>query len=72
MVVGSFSIDIESPVEAKTLWKAPLDNHNLLPKQALGLISGITLVQANKDFSYVKEKVDLIDEANMVYYFSHF
>ncbi|XP_057863811.1 major strawberry allergen Fra a 1.06 [Cryptomeria japonica] len=86
MVAGSFSIEIESPVEAKRLWKAILDTHNLLPKQAPGLISGITLVQgdggvgtirhvnftaANKDFSSVKEKVDLIDEANMVYCFSH-
>ncbi|XP_057863810.1 major strawberry allergen Fra a 1-3 [Cryptomeria japonica] len=86
MVAGSFSIEIESPVEAKRLWKATLDSHNLLPKQAPGLISGITLVQgdggvgtirqvnftaANKDFSYVKEKVDLIDETNMVYCFSH-
>ncbi|XP_057863805.2 major strawberry allergen Fra a 1.07 [Cryptomeria japonica] len=86
MVAGSFSIEIESPVEAKRMWKATVDTHNLLPKQAPALISGITLVQgdggvgtirqvnftaANKDFSYVKEKVDLIDEANMVYGFSH-
>ncbi|GLJ45577.1 hypothetical protein SUGI_0959440 [Cryptomeria japonica] len=86
MVAGSFSIEIESPVEGKRLWKATVDTHNLLPKQAPGLISGITLVQgdggvgtirnvnftaANKDFSSVKEKVDLIDEANMVYCFSH-
>ncbi|XP_057863807.2 major strawberry allergen Fra a 1.07 [Cryptomeria japonica] len=85
MVAGSFSIEMESPVEAKRLWKATVDSHNLLPKQAPGLISDITLVQgdggvgtirhvkftpANKDFSYVKEKVDLIDEANLVYGYS--
>ncbi|GLJ33810.1 hypothetical protein SUGI_0679830 [Cryptomeria japonica] len=85
MVAGSFSIEIESPVEAKRLWKATVDTHNLLPKQAPGLISAITLVQgdggvgtirhvdftaANKDFSYMKEKVDLVDEANMVYGYS--
>ncbi|GLJ45578.1 hypothetical protein SUGI_0959460 [Cryptomeria japonica] len=86
MVAGSFSFEIESPVEAKRLWKATVDSHNTLPKQAPGIISGITLAQgdggvgtirhvkftpANKDFSSVKEKVDLIDEANMVYCFSH-
>ncbi|GLJ45583.1 hypothetical protein SUGI_0959590 [Cryptomeria japonica] len=85
MVAGSLSIEIESPVEAKRLWKATLDTHNLLPKQTPGLISGITLVQgdggvgtirhvkftpANKDFSSVKEKVDLIDEANLAYGYS--
>ncbi|XP_057863809.1 pathogenesis-related protein 1 [Cryptomeria japonica] len=85
MVAGSFSFEIESPVEAKRLWKATVDSHNTLPKQAPGIISGITLAQgdggvgtirhvkftpANKDFSYVKEKVDLIDEANLVYGYS--
>ncbi|GLJ45581.1 hypothetical protein SUGI_0959510 [Cryptomeria japonica] len=70
MVAGSFSIEIESPVERKRLWRATVDSHNLLPKQARGLISGITLAQANKDFSYMKEKVDLVDEANLVYGYS--
>ncbi|GLJ28932.1 hypothetical protein SUGI_0570660 [Cryptomeria japonica] len=87
MVAGSYSLEIESPVEVKRLWNATVkDSHNLLPKQVPGIISGITLLQgdggvgsirqinftaANKDFSYVKEKVDLVDEANMVYSFSH-
>ncbi|GLJ20120.1 hypothetical protein SUGI_0365270 [Cryptomeria japonica] len=86
MVAESYSFEIESPVEAKRLWNGTLDTYNLLPKQVLGITSGITLFQgdggvstirqvnftaANKDFSYVKEKVDLIDEANMVYSFSH-
>ncbi|XP_059068959.1 major allergen Pru ar 1-like [Cryptomeria japonica] len=77
MVAGSYSIEIESPVDAKRLWNATLDIHNLLPKQAPWIISAITLLQgdggvgtirqvnftaANTDFSYVKEKVDLIDE----------
>ncbi|GLJ09619.1 hypothetical protein SUGI_0112880 [Cryptomeria japonica] len=86
MVAGSYSIEIESPLEIKRLWNATVDIHNLLPKQVPWIISGIALLQgdggvgtirqvnftaANKDFSYVKEKVDLIDEANMVYGFSH-
>ncbi|GLJ28931.1 hypothetical protein SUGI_0570650 [Cryptomeria japonica] len=80
------SIEIESPVEAKRLWNANVkDANNLLPKLVPEIISGITLVQgdggvgtirqvnftaANRDFTYVKEKVDLVDEANMVYSFS--
>ena len=86
MVAGSYSIETESPVEVKRLWNATLDTHNLLPKIAPEIISSITLLQgdggvgtirqlyftaANKDFSYVKEKVDVVDEANMVYSFSH-
>ncbi|XP_059067793.1 pathogenesis-related protein STH-21-like [Cryptomeria japonica] len=98
MVAGSFSIEIESPVEAKRLWKATVDTHNLLPKQAPALVlfkvmeelapfdtlSSLQrhcllliiryeikiVIAANKDFSYMKEKVDLVDEANLVYGYS--
>ncbi|GLJ45558.1 hypothetical protein SUGI_0959100 [Cryptomeria japonica] len=82
MVAGSFSIEIESPVEAKRLWKATVDTHNLLPKQAPALVlfkvmeelapfdTLSSLQVTNKDFSYMKEKVDLVDEANLVYGYS--
>ncbi|GLJ45585.1 hypothetical protein SUGI_0959610 [Cryptomeria japonica] len=51
MVAGSFSNEMESPVEAKRLWKATVDSHNLLPKQAPGLISGITLFKVMEELA---------------------
>ncbi|GLJ10568.1 hypothetical protein SUGI_0130880 [Cryptomeria japonica] len=87
MVVGSISHEIESPLEAKRLWNAFVkDGHNLLPKQAPELFASITFLQgegsvggikqinftpANKDFSYVKEKVEEVDEEKLVYRYSH-
>ncbi|GLJ10572.1 hypothetical protein SUGI_0130930 [Cryptomeria japonica] len=78
MVVGSISHEIESPLEAKRLWNAFVkDGHNLLPKQVPELFKSVTFLQgevvvgsikqinftpANKDFSYVKEKVDEVNE----------
>ncbi|GLJ09620.1 hypothetical protein SUGI_0112890 [Cryptomeria japonica] len=37
----------------------------------VGTIRQVNFTAANKDFRYVSEKVELIDEANMVYSFSH-
>ncbi|XP_057844251.1 pathogenesis-related protein 1 [Cryptomeria japonica] len=87
MVVGSIRHEIESAVEAKRLWNAFVkDGHNLLPKQIPELFSSITLLQGeggvgtikkinftpvNKDFSYVKERVEELDEENFVYRSTH-
>uniref|UniRef100_A0A0D6QVZ4 Bet v I/Major latex protein domain-containing protein n=1 Tax=Araucaria cunninghamii TaxID=56994 RepID=A0A0D6QVZ4_ARACU len=87
MVAGTITLDIESPLEAKRLWNATVkDGHNLLPKVAPEIVSGVTIVQgnggvgtikqvnftpANKDFSYVKESVVEINEGNFVYAFTH-
>ncbi|GLJ45763.1 hypothetical protein SUGI_0963000 [Cryptomeria japonica] len=87
MVAGSFTVEVESSVEPKRLWNATVnDSHNLLPKQAPGIIAAVTILQgdggvgtirqvdftpANKDFSYVKERVDQVDEDNLVFSFSH-
>uniref|UniRef100_A0A0C9S3F2 TSA: Wollemia nobilis Ref_Wollemi_Transcript_15257_977 transcribed RNA sequence n=1 Tax=Wollemia nobilis TaxID=56998 RepID=A0A0C9S3F2_9CONI len=87
MAEGSLTIEIESSVEAQRLWNAMVkDEHNLLPQQAPQIISGVTFVHGdggvgsikqfnftpvNKDFSYVKERVDEVDEANFVYSCSH-
>ncbi|KAH9305982.1 hypothetical protein KI387_010386 [Taxus chinensis] len=87
MVAGSFSHEIVSPVEAKRLWNAFVkDGHNLLPKQLPEIFSSITILQgnggvgtikeikftsANKDFNYVKERVEELDDAKLVYRYSH-
>ncbi|RDJ58158.1 hypothetical protein AB723_19660, partial [Acinetobacter baumannii] len=36
----------------------------------VGSIREVHFTEANKDFIYVKDKVDLIDEANLVYCYS--
>ncbi|GLJ10573.1 hypothetical protein SUGI_0130940 [Cryptomeria japonica] len=87
MVVVSISHDIETPLEAKTLWNAFVkDGHNLLPKQAPELFASVTFLQgeggvgsikqinftpANKDFSYGKEEVEEVEEEKLLYRFSH-
>ncbi|PSE86103.1 hypothetical protein C7G75_19525, partial [Acinetobacter nosocomialis] len=87
MVAGSISSEVESPVEAKRLWNAFVkDGHNLLPKQIPELFSSITFIQgdggigsikqinftpANKDFSFVKERIEEVDEEKLVYRYSH-
>ncbi|GLJ53563.1 hypothetical protein SUGI_1142590 [Cryptomeria japonica] len=79
MVAGSFSVEIDSSVEAKRLWNGMVkDGHNLIPKLAPQLFEGVTFVKGNggvgtilnTDFSYVKERIDEIDEENLVYSFS--
>ena len=87
MVAGSYTVEIESSVEAKRLWNATVkDSHNIFPKIAPGIVAGITILQgdggvgtirqidftaANKEFSYVKERVDKVDEDNFSYTYSH-
>ncbi|KAH9301082.1 hypothetical protein KI387_012665 [Taxus chinensis] len=87
MVAGSFSHEIVSPVDAKRLWNAFVkDGHNLLPKQAPEIFSSITFLQgdggvgtikevkltpAHKEFNYVKERVEEVDDAKLVYRYSH-
>ncbi|GLJ35639.1 hypothetical protein SUGI_0716310 [Cryptomeria japonica] len=86
MVATSISVEIDSPVEATRLWKAIVKDYDLLPKQMPGVCSGVTRLQGdggvgtviqidftpvNKDFSYVKERMDEIDEENFYYKFSY-
>ncbi|GLJ16185.1 hypothetical protein SUGI_0270360 [Cryptomeria japonica] len=76
-----------STVEAKRLWNAFVkDAHNLLPKLAPQIFSRITLLQGdggvgtirqinftmgNKNFRYVVERVEEMDEEKFVYCYSH-
>ena len=55
MVAGSFTIEMDSPVEAKRLWNSTKDMHNYLPKQAPGLISSITLLQGDGGVGTIKQ-----------------
>nr|UTD45089.1 NCS-like protein [synthetic construct]UUJ74938.1 NCS-like protein [Cephalotaxus hainanensis] len=86
MVAKSITVEIDSPVEAKRFWAAIVKDYDLLPRQMPGVCSGVTLVKGdggvgtiiqidytpvNKDFSYVKERVDEVDEGNFVYSFSY-
>ena len=83
MVSGTATSEDFSEVEARRIWNALVkDSHNLLPKIFPDFFSSVTLLQgdggvgtikelnftpANKDFSYAKERVDEIDEENMVF-----
>ncbi|KAH9305708.1 hypothetical protein KI387_010112, partial [Taxus chinensis] len=86
MVARSITVEIDSPVEAKRIWNAIVKDYNLLPTQMPGVCSGVTLLNGNggvgtviqinftpvnKDFSYVNERVDEVDEENFVYKFSY-
>nr|ABK25903.1 unknown [Picea sitchensis] len=83
MVSGTAITEDVCQVEARRLWNAmSKDSHNLLPKVLPEIFASVTLLQgdggvgtikqlnftpANKDFSFVKERVDEIDEEKMVY-----
>nr|AAF60972.2 pathogenesis-related protein PsemI [Pseudotsuga menziesii] len=83
MVSGTSSTEEVCQVEARRLWTAMVkDSHNLLPKVlpeifasvtchqgdgGVGTIKQLNFTPANKDFSFVKERVDEIDEGKMVY-----
>nr|AAF12811.1 putative intracellular pathogenesis-related protein [Picea glauca] len=83
MVSGTPVTEDVCQVEARKLWNPMAkDSHNLLPKVLPEIFASVTLLQgdggvgtikqlnftpANKDFSFVKERVDEIDEEKMVY-----
>eukprot|EP00253_Pinus_taeda_P021249 PITA_21249 len=83
MGAGTATTEDVCVVEAKRLWNAMVkDGHNLFPKVLPEFFSSVTFLQgdggigtikqfnftsANKDFSYAKERVDEIDEENLVY-----
>ncbi|KAH9324872.1 hypothetical protein KI387_005050 [Taxus chinensis] len=72
MVSRSISFEVETPLEAQRVWNAFVkDGHNLLPKQVPEVPSSITFIQANQDFSFVKELVEEVDEEKFVYRYSH-
>ncbi|GLJ09154.1 hypothetical protein SUGI_0102820 [Cryptomeria japonica] len=86
MVATSVSVELDSPVEVKKLWKAIVKDAELFPKQVPGLCSAVTRLQGdggvgtviqidftpvNKDFSYVKERTEEIDEENFYYRYSY-
>nr|ADJ53040.1 pathogenesis-related protein 10 [Pinus pinaster] len=82
MVSGTAITEEVSQVEARRLWNASVkDSHNLFPKVLPELVASVTLIQgdggvgsirqinftpAHKDFSFVKERVDEIDDEKMV------
>ncbi|KAH7676462.1 Bet v I type allergen protein [Dioscorea alata] len=83
MVAGSFTHETTSSVAPDRLWKAAILDHELIPKLCseqiaslellegdggVGTITKLTLTPAaNAPFSYVKEKVDVLDHENKVY-----
>ncbi|KAH7676464.1 Bet v I type allergen protein [Dioscorea alata] len=86
MVAGSFTHETTSSVAPDRLWKAAILDHELIPKLCaeqiaslellegdggVGTITKLTLTPAaNAPFSYVKEKVDVLDHENKVYKYS--
>ncbi|GLJ09512.1 hypothetical protein SUGI_0110950 [Cryptomeria japonica] len=83
MVAGSTAVEIVSAVEAKRLWNAVVKNaQTLFPKAApqvfssittlsgnggVGTINQVNFTPGNNEFSFVKERVDEMDEDKMVY-----
>ncbi|XP_068660672.1 pathogenesis-related protein STH-21-like [Aristolochia californica] len=75
MVAGSYSMVSVNPVSPARLWKASIDNRNLIPQ----LISDQNISfdrttgssnAALKDLKYVKNKVVAVDNENYVFKFS--
>jgi len=83
MVAGTAITEEVCQVEAKRLWNAMVkDGHNLFPKALPELFASVTLLQgdggagtimltnftpANKNCSFLKERVDEVDEEKMVF-----
>eukprot|EP00253_Pinus_taeda_P017293 PITA_17293 len=83
MVSGTSTTEDVVQVEARRLWNATTkDSHNFLPKVLPDVFTSVTLLQGDggvgtvkhinftpgkRDFSFVKERVDELDEENFVY-----
>jgi len=83
MVAGTAIAEAVCQVDAKRIWNAMVkDGNNLFPIVMPEIFASVTLLQgnggvgtikqlnftpANKDFSFLKERVDEIDEEKMVY-----
>nr|AAL50001.1 PR10 protein [Pinus monticola] len=83
MVSGTSSTEEVVQVEARRLWNATTkDSHNFLPKVLPEVFTSVTLLQGDggvgtvkqlnftpgkKDFSFIKERVDELDQENFVY-----
>ncbi|KAM0954473.1 putative Bet v I/Major latex protein [Dioscorea sansibarensis] len=86
MVAGSFTHETTSSVAPQRLWKAGIIDHELIPKLCseqiaslellegdggVGSITKLSLTPAAKaPFSYVKERVEVLDHENMVFKYS--
>jgi hypothetical protein len=55
MVAGSYTIEVESPVEAKRLWNSTKDIHNFMPKQVPALVSSITLLEGDGGVGTIRQ-----------------
>ncbi|XP_057814139.1 pathogenesis-related protein 1-like [Cryptomeria japonica] len=76
MVAASVTIQVESEVAAKRLWNALVKDHSLIAREMPELCTGVTFLQeydivndstGATEFSYVKERVDVVDEENFIY-----
>ena len=83
MVSGSFTAENISTIPPARLWKASIRHaHNVIPKAmpeliasceilegdgGAGSIRQLTFTEAFKDFSYVKDRVDVIDDEKHVF-----
>ncbi|XP_057814140.1 major allergen Pru ar 1-like [Cryptomeria japonica] len=82
MVAGTVTIETESEVAPKRLWNALVKDHELIAREIPELCAGVTFLEGNggvgsikqinftpgsTEFSYVKERVDVVDEEKLIY-----
>ncbi|XP_077242775.1 class-10 pathogenesis-related protein 1-like [Tasmannia lanceolata] len=82
MVVGSFTDEMVYSLPLERLWKANGDTHNLIPKIMPGSVSSIDVLEGSggvgtvkkfnfteavKDFSFMKTRIDAVDDAKYVF-----
>eukprot|EP00253_Pinus_taeda_P018499 PITA_18499 len=73
MVTGTTTTERVSQVEAKRFWNATVkESHNFLPEVLPHIFSSVTILEGDggvaiKEFSYVKDRADEIDEEKLVY-----
>ncbi|KDO71796.1 hypothetical protein CISIN_1g047051mg [Citrus sinensis] len=86
MVLGSIVGEYKSPIAVERLWKALIcDAHNFMPKALPQVISSIDLLEGDggvgtikkfnfteavKEFRYVKDRVEIMDNENHVFRYS--
>ncbi|KAK1295344.1 Major pollen allergen Bet v 1-D/H [Acorus calamus] len=88
MVVGSFTSECETSISVERLWKAGVqDAHNLMPKLLSHTIKSVEVIQGDggvgtikqlnftevvPEYSYTKDRIDVIDHANHVFKYTIF
>lgn len=86
MVLGTIVDEYKSPITVERLWKALIsDAHNFMPKVLPQVISSIDLLEGDggvgtikkfnfteavKEFRYVKDRVEVMDNENYVFKYS--